>query len=430
MSLDADPRPIFIVGSPRSGTSILTWCVGQHPNVLATEETGWMGPIAHSAAVAHAIGGARGQRSQLSAMGVSRDELIRTFGTTINDLVMAHRDRVKQAAADGEADHSGDEAFRLARSTDPKGRWVDGTPENSFYIYELSLLFPNALFIHLVRDPQSVVRSLTYFHTIGGAHFTADSACHEWLLNVRDCLRAERALGSSRVHRITYDHLVTNPEATMAELLEFVGEPFTTDCVEPLATRINSSAVPDDVKPVEPAHALQAEAEALAAIACDVTTTYEADPVERAGLERRFHNRSFGPGLSLTQKNLMRHTMPRDALVLVASGGDQAFLKLEGRTGWHFPQSHAGEHVPVSSLSDDQLLSELERLRAAGAQFLLVPAGVGDPLSHRAAVIEYLSKWYPRLADENGVAAIWGLAVAGAGPPTLSHAEDAGAAAG
>src|SRR5438309_11580402 len=98
MSAFVEPRPIFIVGSPRSGTNILTWSIGQHPNILALEETGWMGPIAHAVAIAHAAGSARGERSQLSAMGVTRQALMSAFGGAINDVVIGHRQRFEELA--------------------------------------------------------------------------------------------------------------------------------------------------------------------------------------------------------------------------------------------------------------------------------------------------------------------------------------------
>ena len=53
-------KPIFVVGSPRSGTSILTWCIGQHPNILPQEESNWLGPFAVDAAVGYQRGSERG----------------------------------------------------------------------------------------------------------------------------------------------------------------------------------------------------------------------------------------------------------------------------------------------------------------------------------------------------------------------------------
>ncbi len=60
-------RPIFIVSSGRSGSTILTWCLGQHPNIIPEEESNWLGPFAIDAAVAFHRGSVRGERGQLSA---------------------------------------------------------------------------------------------------------------------------------------------------------------------------------------------------------------------------------------------------------------------------------------------------------------------------------------------------------------------------
>src|SRR5207249_9438069 len=83
-------KPIFVVGSPRSGTSILTWCLGQHPNILMQEESSWIGPFAVNLAIGHEIGSARGEHSQLSALDIRRDDFMAHFGKSINDFILSH----------------------------------------------------------------------------------------------------------------------------------------------------------------------------------------------------------------------------------------------------------------------------------------------------------------------------------------------------
>ena len=50
---DTINKPIFIVGSPRSGTSILTWCLGQHPNIFPVDESTGIGELALALAVCY-----------------------------------------------------------------------------------------------------------------------------------------------------------------------------------------------------------------------------------------------------------------------------------------------------------------------------------------------------------------------------------------
>src|ERR1700758_4187433 len=92
-------KPIFVVGSPRSGTSILTWCLGHHPNVFPVPESNWMGDFAVNVAIAHQIGSARGEYSILSAMDLGADELLAAFGRTINELVLRHRSHLESKRA-------------------------------------------------------------------------------------------------------------------------------------------------------------------------------------------------------------------------------------------------------------------------------------------------------------------------------------------
>lgn len=241
--------PIFVIGSPRSGTSILTWCLGQHSNILPQEESGWMGHLAVDLGVGYQFGSQFERRSQLSASGVDRDAFFEAFGEAIDSMIHRHRDQLEQKCKQFAEQNPArvDSAFNVSRSNEEsKLRWVDGTPEYSFYICGLRKLFPNAKFVHIVRDVESVVNSMLNFR-LNGAHGLVEieqQAYEYWLNAVEACNRAERALGPDVVHQLRYDDLVNNSEQTVRDLLAFLDEPYEVACIEPLARRINSSEVP------------------------------------------------------------------------------------------------------------------------------------------------------------------------------------------
>jgi len=240
------PRPIFVLSTGRSGSTILTWCLGQHPNIIPQEESNWLGPFAIDAAVGHRRGSARGERGQLSANLIERDELLEAFGSAINQLLLSHRARFEDPQRRRVAGWN-PPPFPISRSPDePKSRWIDGTPEYSLYICALRKLFSHARFVHLVRDVKEVVRSLLNFFP-DGRHRLVDNeqAAYEyWLRRATACAEAENAYGPAIVYRLRYTDLVTQPEQAMRGLLQFLGEPYAPQCLEPLALRINSANVP------------------------------------------------------------------------------------------------------------------------------------------------------------------------------------------
>lgn len=235
-------RPVFVVGSPRSGTSILTWCLGQHPNMFPVPESNWMGDFAVNLAVGYQVGTARGNRAVLSAMDIGRDEFFAQFGGSINQLILSHRDDLNRKR-------------KVPPSSESKARWVDGTPEYSTHIFALRKLFPAAVFVHILRDVREVVRSMLNFHRVAGTRLVAneETAYKYWLRTVTACARAEQAYGPEVIRRFPYSALIDNPGAAMRSLLEFVGEPYDARCLQPLQQRINSSNVPEDFVADDPA---------------------------------------------------------------------------------------------------------------------------------------------------------------------------------
>jgi hypothetical protein len=254
---DTMNRPIFVVGSPRSGTSILAWCLGHHPNLFPVPESSWIGEFAINVAIAYRTGVARGDYSILSAMEIRSDELFATLGQSTNDLILRHRKDLETKRETRSRELKIDACWLEATSMSagPKERWVDGTPEYSFYICGLRKLFPNALFVHIFRDVRAVVASMLNFHRVSGIQLVPNEqeAYRYWLRTVSACLEAEQAYGPDVVYRIRYADLINNAELAMRSLFAFLKEPFTAKCLEPLAQRINSSEVSSDFESHDPA---------------------------------------------------------------------------------------------------------------------------------------------------------------------------------
>jgi hypothetical protein len=292
-------KPVFVVGSPRSGTSILTWCLGQHPNMFPVPESNWMGDFAVSLAIGYQIGAARGERSILSAMEIRENELFATVGQSLNELILRHRkdlERKRQATIKG---------------SEPKGRWVDGTPEYSHHICGLRRLFPDALFVHICRDVRAVVRSMLNFHRVAGIQLVPneEKAYKYWLRTVKACIKAEEAYGPEVVYRVRYADLISNPEPAMRSLLDFLQEPYTGKCLEPLEQRINSSNVPDDFVADDPDTdpALIEQAIRLSAELEITPQSTELSPAAADALETEFQQRTqYVAALDKTCKEAQR----------------------------------------------------------------------------------------------------------------------------
>jgi hypothetical protein len=89
------------------------------------------------------------------------------------------------------------------------------------------------------------------------------------------------------------------------------------------------------------------------------------------------------------------------AIVLVVGKGNDDLLKLEGRTGWHFPRDKEGAYAgnPVDSAD---AVARLEAFRASGAGYLLFPEPAFWWLEEYKGFKQHLDKHYTRIhGDEH-----------------------------
>lgn len=245
-SNQSESRPIFIIGAPRSGTSVMTWAVGQHANIQPMPETAWIAAATVGTYQAHASGSDRGKLSHLSNVNFGLDRFFEIFGRSLETVVHEAfearcRETYGDALAPVESQLNKHELHIRRNASDPKQRWVDGTPLNTFYTWALAQMFPNAQFLHHIRPPHAVVASLEKFDRVGATPMDRVNALKTWMLHTEMSWATERALGSHRVFRIDFRRIEADAAGLMNDVFAFLGEAPSDDSLEPLSQRLNSS---------------------------------------------------------------------------------------------------------------------------------------------------------------------------------------------
>lgn len=105
-----------------------------------------------------------------------------------------------------------------------KERWGEKTPHNIFYVDVLVDMFPDARFIHVVRDPRAVAQSMN-----ASSYYSGETIFNA--LNWRKSIRDGEALFQDHLrpeqhHTVRYENLVRQPESTLRSVCAFLGESF------------------------------------------------------------------------------------------------------------------------------------------------------------------------------------------------------------
>jgi GT2 family glycosyltransferase len=137
--------------------------------------------------------------------------------------------------------------------------------------------------------------------------------------------------------------------------------------------------------------------------------------LERAGVRSPDGSRPFEATRRLGYRQLVERfraevseAVPAGASVLVVSRGDRALLDLDGCEARHFPQDRDGGYLGHHPADSDDAVDRLESLRAAGAEFLVLPSTAAWWLDHYAGFAVHLRSQYQ--AIERDACTIFSLA--------------------
>jgi glycosyltransferase involved in cell wall biosynthesis len=126
-------------------------------------------------------------------------------------------------------------------------------------------------------------------------------------------------------------------------------------------------------------------------------------------------------------REVIESDLPTGAEVLVASRGDDGFLAVEGRRGWHFPREPDGRYAGYHPADSAAAIAHLEELRAQGATHLVLPRTAFWWLGFYEGLDKHLDATCRRIRKDEDVI-VYELPGGRPAPPPPARAEEVSAA--
>jgi Sulfotransferase family len=199
-----NPAFPFIVGAPRSGTTLLRFMMDSHPLLAIPPETGF---LIHSKPMS------REELFHLVTHFPADGPAWQDFGLDAGEFWNALEGIDPFDAAEGLRAF-----YRLYAAKHHKPYYGDKTPVYCEYIPEIADVFADAHFIHIVRDGRDAALSLRRTWFSPGSDMTTLAA--HWR---RQVIAARVAGRKSRAYlEVRFEDLLVNPEAVLRDICEFV----------------------------------------------------------------------------------------------------------------------------------------------------------------------------------------------------------------
>ena len=183
------PRPIFVVGCQRSGTTMLRLILDSHSQISCGPETRFLADLER-------IVGSDWKR--LSLYGFSQEEWLRRIAGFFDGIQSDY------AASRG------------------KRRWADKTPLYALSLAFITRVFPDAQIVHVIRDGRDVAVS----HRKRFGYRSSVKSAVKWPHYIAAAREVGRHLPPDRYYELRYEDVVSKTEETLRSLFLFLDEPW------------------------------------------------------------------------------------------------------------------------------------------------------------------------------------------------------------
>jgi tetratricopeptide (TPR) repeat protein len=201
-------QPIFIVGFPRSGTTMVEQTLSAHPRISAGDELPMI--------------------SDMTGLIPRMLNSPLAYPEALADLWMGDQ----HEALDNLRDYYLQRARQLGAIGKGAAWFTDKMPLNEMHLGLIGLIFPQAPIVHVLRHPLDVILSVFSNHLTHGYYcaYALESAAHHYVL-IMDLVEHYRSQMALRYLPIRYEDIVDDQEPSIRALLGFIGEPFDKRCL-------------------------------------------------------------------------------------------------------------------------------------------------------------------------------------------------------
>jgi LPS sulfotransferase NodH len=209
-------KPIFIVSAPRSGSTLMRLILDSHPRI-GIPSPAWLYEMVRPYLYSY---GDLSIRENLLAL--AEDILA---APSIKDWTskLGAEEMVKAAK---EASFAGlyDVLHRKYADDTGKARWGEKTPRNCFWMEEILDDYPDAQFVHIIRDGRDMAIDIADSRLWP---YSLYSGMHMWEMFVSAARETGGKLGKDVYYEFQYEKLCADPEGELAKVCDFLGEDFS-----------------------------------------------------------------------------------------------------------------------------------------------------------------------------------------------------------
>ena len=399
LSLAPERRDVICILGGRSGTSF----VARLASILGV----YLGPEGHMIAANRANEGGFWEHAGIVALN---DEILARHGARWPKLVPLPLGW----ESDPKLDDLRNRALELIRNEfagAPLWGWKD--PRACATLPFWHALMPRMRYVLCFRNPVDTARSQA--ETLGAALERVpaggfaqmqEKAYRKALVNWLEFVRCMLTQTSGRPRMtLLYEDVMERTASELRRIARFIGKPSAATDPDVLARvrsfksdklrHHNSSLAQVLAEPALPAVAKQAFLSLRSRVALEQSRDTERpvedqEPLEVVNLAGLEETETTRRAVQERFRTIISEYTPAGAQVVVASHGDDGFLKATGRDAAHFPQNDRGEYLGHHPADSAEAIAALRNVQARGAAFLAIPQRQGWWLEHYIGLRDYL----------------------------------------